>query len=283
MMRFLTRAATAVALICSASMAAALDWGQHFGETRGWEVRQSDMVGCFALSPGTTAINTIFLISPMGNFELLFPTKLPEETEIPVTLDIDGRRYSDTFYAWQGNAHGVFETPLRETVAAGNTMIVSMDGQSYNVPLAGATAALLKLQECWYDLTKPSPDTNRELPVALPSKQGAGPATGQGPAPTVGAVQGIAAEQACLPRNGVASPNVQDMGDITFENRGPVLITVYWVDYAGQGQEMAFLQPGQSVFINSFASHLFYALDGLGACHGPMVEVPFGTSTHAFR
>jgi len=277
--RFFKDVLPALALVASASNAQAFDLGELYATTRGWEVFQSDMYGCKALSPPGSDVLVIMSLVPAGNFELVLPTERADESESPVLIGIDGQEFRDEFIVFEGNAHGVFEAPLREAMAAGNDMYVSFDSyQRLHQPLAGSKAALLKLQDCWYDLIKPSPKTNRALPVALPSLG----APERGGAPVAGQVQ-AAPPSSCLPRNGVASPDVQDWGDITFENRAEVPVTIYWIDWRGDGKETAFLRPGESVFVQSRASHLFYALDALGNCHGDMIEVPLGNTTHVIE
>ncbi|WP_121063688.1 hypothetical protein [Chachezhania antarctica] len=272
--RFFGRVLSAAAITLVATGATAFDIGQHYQSASGWEVHQSDLYGCKALSPRGADLLVIMSLVPAANFELVLPTDKPDEADVHVVIQIDGRIFEDTFFVFEGNAHGPFDTPLREAMAAGNNMFVSIDNsRRLFQPLAGSTAALQTLEACWYDLIKPDPGTNKVLPVALPSKGG-----------PVGAVaSGTAALTSCLPQKGMGSPNAQEPGDITFENRAKIPVTLYWVDQTGAGKEMAFLQPGESVFVQSRASHLFYAVDALGACHGPMVEVPAGNSTHVIE
>ncbi len=253
----------------------AFDMGRHYSDTRGWEVRMSQNTGCIATSPIGSDIATMMVLVPAGNFELVLPTAAPSGAEIPVTLDIDRYSFTDSFYAEDGFAHGVFDTPLREAMAKGRNMTILHDGESFFLPLEGTTAALLKLQECWYDLVQPSANTSRELPVALPSR---GDKTSA--APAVAATQSV---KACPAPGSVASPDVQDWGDITFENRSGVPLTIYWLDWNGQPQNMGTLEVGQNTAITSRASHLFLATDAFGFCHGGVIEVPLGQSTHIIR
>jgi hypothetical protein len=175
----LSNLAIGISLCLAALPAQAVEWGQYYASARNWDVYQSDS-GCMASRPTGEMIDMTMLISPMGNFELLFSTSKPNDSLASVMVSIDGRSTHDEYIAVDGWLHGVFETPLREEMAAGVQVEVMIDGAITMLPLDGVTAALLKLEECWYDLAQPDPNTSRALPVALPSQAG-GVAPGRAP------------------------------------------------------------------------------------------------------
>ncbi|SPF80316.1 VHL beta domain-containing protein [Pseudoprimorskyibacter insulae] len=410
-----------------AAPAQAVDWGQHYASVRDWDVYQSDISGCIAARPSGQMVDMAMLIAPASGFELMFSSSLPNDSLASVLVTIDGRSTHDEYIAVDGWLHGVFDTPLREAMAASSSAEVMIDGLPMTFPMDGVTAALLKLQDCWFDLAQPDPNTSRALPVALPSKSG-GQAPGRAPtrptaAPMVPAVttthydtardwtvhaeqnahgfagcamtrgpgfdlslarfggawtlrfpfnapdgtritadmdldrasaladltvlngvaegeigeswvEGIAlgrrffvslggpqsrislsgtaaaitkveecdmnfgvvpvAQTAvendalrpgpnCPAMGSMRSPNLQDLGNITFINQTDAAINLYWLDFNGMPQEMGGLLPGDIARFNSVAGHYWLARDVHGTCHGGTIEVPFGDTSYEIR
>lgn len=68
------------------------------------------------------------------------------------------------------------------------------------------------------------------------------------------------------PRN-ARSGSGSDRAEITFLNRSPVTLVVYWIDSGGSAKEYARLEPGKSTTISSFISHVWQMRDESGAAY----------------
>ncbi|HHC29825.1 MAG TPA: hypothetical protein ENK80_04575, partial [Rhodobacterales bacterium] len=146
-----------------------------------------------------------------------------------------------------------------------NIMSVGMQGMRYDVSLNGTYAGSLKIVECV-------------------DRRGQVGAAASAPTPSQPVESDTARMGAGCPAYGsYRSPNVQDAGDATFVNRSDRALSIIWIDYDGNNQEMAALQPGESTFVTSHAGHYFLAKDRDGTCHGGVLEVGFPASRFDIR
>ncbi len=83
----------------------------------------------------------------------------------------------------------------------------------------------------------------------------------------------------CPALGSMPSPNVQDLGSVTFVSAADRAVTLYWLDFDGMPVEYAGLLPGEEVSFESYAGHRWIAKDFSWTCHGGVIEVPFGRST----
>lgn len=147
----------ALALLCLAPAARAFDTGTIYGTVRGWTVVQGDK-GCSAFPAGMPVIlNT----PPAGGWQLVFPYASTGEVNIPGIVDVDKVSFDDSFYGDGQYLYGSFEVEMRKIVGAGSRMTALIGDAQYDIDLTGSTAALLKVEECWQNLSGWTPASSR--------------------------------------------------------------------------------------------------------------------------
>jgi len=130
------------------------DQKRLYGSTRGWDVYQS-RIGCEADHPNPQKLLWTLKTPPAGGWEMSLQdlTNAPDDSEYPASVTVDNTRFSDTFFVGEGNIYISLPLKLRLAMRSGNNISMEFDGRSYNYSLAGSTAVLLKLEECWHNLT----------------------------------------------------------------------------------------------------------------------------------
>ena len=125
--------------------------GTVYATVRDWVVVQSDMLGCSAYVEGSPMI---FNTPPAGGWQLVLSNDAGAAPgEYPATIDIDRYSFADTFFVDSQWAYASFPLGLRQAMAAGSVMRAEAGPMTWELTLGGTTAALLKLEECWADLT----------------------------------------------------------------------------------------------------------------------------------
>lgn len=124
--------------------------GRTYATVKGWTVKQSD-TGCSAFQ---APVPVIFNIPPAGGWQLIFPYNVPEEAgDFSGFVDIDKFSFDDSYFGDGTWIYASFPVEMRKTVGKGNRLYAEIGPMVYETDLAGATAALLKLEECWQRLT----------------------------------------------------------------------------------------------------------------------------------
>lgn len=134
------------------SVAQAPDYlgGRIYATVKGWTVKQSD-TGCSAFQ---AAVPVIFNIPPAGGWQLIFPYNVPEEAgDFSGAVDIDKFSFGDSFFGDGTWIYADFPVEMRKTVGKGNRLYAEIGPMIFETDLTGATAALLKLEECWQRMT----------------------------------------------------------------------------------------------------------------------------------
>lgn len=131
--------------------------GTFYATVKGWTVMQNDL-GCSAF---TDTVDVIFNTPPAGGWQLVFPYNIPEgPTEPTGIVDVDKFSFEGTYYGDGTWYYGEFPAEMRKTVGAGQHLHAEIGEMIWDAELTGATAALLKVQECWTMLTGWSPETS---------------------------------------------------------------------------------------------------------------------------
>ena len=136
---------------------------EHFGtniysDVRGWRVVQGKL-GCSAYKPGSGPI-VVFNTPPAGGWQIVYHY-LNTSGDISGIIDIDKASFPQTFYADGEWVYGEFPLNLRLAAKEGHSMYTKIGSVQYEESLSGATAALLKLQECWQQLSGWTPNSNK--------------------------------------------------------------------------------------------------------------------------
>lgn len=140
-------------LIPSALHAEAPDYsvggGTPYASVRGWTVVQSRDFGCSAYPE---AMPVVFNAPPAGGWQLIFPYDGPDG-EYQGSIDVDRYRFSETYFGEAGWMYSSFPLNLRSSVAEGDRLSARIGPMTADLALDGTRAALLKVEECWQDLT----------------------------------------------------------------------------------------------------------------------------------
>ena len=182
-------------------------------------------------------------------------------TETPLRIDAFG---SDLFF--------VMPDGMLDAVRAGSFLRVRVPGvgESARVPLNGTAAATAKIDEC-FNLGGVSPSRPSAMGGGLAgaSGAGAGRALPDGVAPAA-----LAQGQGCPVFGTVASTAGGVLTKLTFVNRAGRPLTLYWIDPGAVPIEMARLEPGQEITMDTATGHV-WVLRGIdGACLGGLIETP---------
>lgn len=129
-----------------------------YGEVRGWRVVQGD-VGCSAYKIGTGA-SPAFNTPPAGGWQIIYRS-FNLSGDVKGVIDVDKASFPQTFYIDSGLAYGEFPINLRLAVKAGDLIKTQIGTAQYEHSLSGATAALLKVQECWQQMSGWTPASNK--------------------------------------------------------------------------------------------------------------------------
>lgn len=125
--------------------------GALYGTVRGWTVVLSEQYGCSAYPE---AMPIVFNTPPAGGWQLILPyTGSAPDGEYQGSIDVDKYSFTDTYFGEGGWLYASFPLEMRKAVADGQTISVHVEPAATELSLAGSTAALLKLEECWQALT----------------------------------------------------------------------------------------------------------------------------------
>jgi len=261
--RFWALAGLCLALISTSATAEP----RLYDSVRGWNVwtvgQGREFLNCYMERSGNQ-FDLLLSRDFTGQWQVGFPTSAQHGA--PVTIDLDVGRYSDVMegYTNRGVAWANVAPDFVEIIAKENDMSVMMQGYGYDVSLSGTYAGALKIVEC----------ANQQGQMA------AAPA----PTPSQPVESGTARMGAGCPAYGsYRSPDVQDAGEIEFVNYTDRAISIIWIDYDGNNQEMAGLTPGESIKYDSPAGHYWLAKDFDGTCHGGVLEVGYPSSYYEIR
>ncbi|MCA0920867.1 hypothetical protein [Pseudooceanicola nanhaiensis] len=265
---------------CLATPVAAQQSNSFYGETRGWYVSAQTtngrFSGCVMERPPVAGQLDILMKRENGQWWIAVPTQLPEGSRATIDMDVD--KYSNVMNGTVQN--GFLAAPMThewvETIGHADRITLYMNSRANEISASGTMAAIQKVDECAINSGR--------------SQQAAAPAPRPMPAPTpapmpmpVPVPQPAVLGANCPAPGSFVSPNMQDWGDITFVNRAGQPLTVYWLDYAGQPQEMGQVPADYQMKIQSIAGHYFVATDASRSCHGGAIEVPFGETSHDLR
>ena len=144
-----------MALLALPTLAQAPDYssatGTVYAVVRDWVVVQSQELGCSAYVEGSPMV---FNTPPAGGWQLLLATTVTVGPgDLAGSIDIDRYSFTDTYYTDGQWVYAGFPLGLRQSIAAGNVMHAEIGPMVWDLTLGGTTAALLKLEECWADLT----------------------------------------------------------------------------------------------------------------------------------
>lgn len=142
--------ATLPALPVLAQQGPRFEDGTFYAEVRGWTVTQGTM-GCTAYHADSPSIylNT----PPAGGWQLAFPYPTQDTLDLPAVIDVDKYSFEDTLYGDGQYLYASFDLPLRKAVGEGNVLFVEAGSTQIRIDLHGTTAALLKVEECWMNMS----------------------------------------------------------------------------------------------------------------------------------
>lgn len=130
--------------------------GRVYDTVRGWVVVQSQDLGCSAYVEGAPMV---FNTPPAGGWQLILAYPTPgREGEFTGTIDVDRYSFADTYFGDGQWIYAPFPLALRRAVAEGRLLRAEIGGMTWELTLGGSTAALLKTEECWANLTGWSAD-----------------------------------------------------------------------------------------------------------------------------
>lgn len=139
--------------------------GEMYGSVRGWSVVKSDLYGCSAYPE---AMPVVLNTPPAGGWQLIFPyADTAPEGDYAGMIHIDNSVFTDTYYGDSQWMYSPFPLVMRKTLAAGQRMTADFGHVDADVGLEGATAAMLKLEECWQSLSGWTPASSRAGTFAL--------------------------------------------------------------------------------------------------------------------
>jgi len=125
--------------------------GEIYASVRGWTVVKSDLYGCSAYPE---AMPIVFNIPPAGGWQLIFPYSTSgTEGDFAGSVDVDKASFTDSYYGDGNWMYSSFPLAMRKAVAEGQRIYANIGPAVADVGLSGATASMLKLEECWQDLT----------------------------------------------------------------------------------------------------------------------------------
>lgn len=155
-MRSFTISLFALALTAGNSIA-----GEYraYASVKGWDIVQGDL-GCVADHPSRGDIQWSILVSPAGNWEVRFDDLAghPDNSDFPVRIIAGDESFTEEYFTHQGAYIGVLPLDQRLALAKGSDVSIQLDGMELKYSLTGSTAALLKLEECWHQLTGYDPN-----------------------------------------------------------------------------------------------------------------------------
>lgn len=157
-MKFIKTTYAALTLIVSTLSTTIIATAENriYANTRGWEVRQDDQIGCTATHPEMGDVLWDILVSPAGNWEIRIEdlAGLPNNTEFLANIIIDNNEiFQETYFTHEGSFIGVLPLNQRLALAKGSSVNFDFNNSNYVYALNGSTAAMLKLEECWHDFT----------------------------------------------------------------------------------------------------------------------------------
>ncbi len=125
--------------------------GTLYATVRDWTVVKSEQFGCSAYPE---AMPIVFNTPPAGGWQLVLPyTSAAAEGEFPGSIDVDKYSFTDTYYGDGVWVYASFPLEMRQAVAEGQNIYVHVGPAETELNLSGSKAALLKVEECWRDLT----------------------------------------------------------------------------------------------------------------------------------
>jgi hypothetical protein len=125
--------------------------GKVYASVRGWTVVQSDRYGCSAYPE---AMPIVFNTPPAGGWQLIFPYSTSGgEGTFAGSIDVDKSSFTEEYYGDGEWMYSSFPLNMRKAVAAGSRIYANIGPAVADVGLDGATAAMLKVEECWQNLT----------------------------------------------------------------------------------------------------------------------------------
>ncbi len=84
-------------------------------------------------------------------------------------------------------------------------------------------------------------------------------------------VSAEARELACRGEGALRSRNSDVSTKARFANRSVEVVTVYWLDFAGERVRYKTLQPGESYTQQTYLTHPWVVVKESGECHGPFL------------
>ncbi|WP_152912471.1 hypothetical protein [Candidatus Rhodobacter oscarellae] len=141
---------------------------QLFAGVRGWHVLiDSDTCIGRRQNGGTGAAEDFEpYVAPSGNWELKLPNTTSRTSgDVNVTLEIDGTTFRDTGVILGSEIHLVFDLRMRHAFRDGYWVTFTVDGHVWERSLYGVTATLLKLEECWNEVSGYDADVSNRAPA----------------------------------------------------------------------------------------------------------------------
>ncbi len=147
--------AAALAFLAGPALAETPDYtaGTTYATVKGWTVKQSQDYGCSAYQNARTVF---FNTPPAGGWQLIFPANGAPDGQFDGVVDVDKFSFTEEetgYFAEAGWIYSGFPLDMRKTVGNGSTLHAEIGGKSWDAPLTGSTAVLLKLEECWQNLS----------------------------------------------------------------------------------------------------------------------------------
>lgn len=258
--------AAALAGSAGTALAQAADEYIPYGQARDWAVSAVKVEGTFARCAAENPNVGFALENSTEGYTLVLSGPPSNPTEYKAYLDISPKSFSVTFYPTADGRYITFLEPkLLNAIKGGQKIAYYMDGGEVTVwPLAGATAALLKLQECV--------ERGGEGGIAAPAA--VAPAPVESDAARLGA--------GCPAPGAQISPRSTTPAKATFVNKSDQAVSIYWIDFKGQIQEMGATLPGETFEAKTFAGHFWLAKDFDGKCHGGIFTAVPGQNRFVF-
>lgn len=274
----------------------------QYGATRGWEVLSGSVNGRFVYCVAEHPNRSVPLrlgnsINQQWQLSILQPlARVREDWQGGIEVDGDNRyaraagsASGDWTVAWLGmGALGAIKD--------GNTMIFGVGKYDFDYNLAGATAAVLKVEECIQNegripLAAAQPQSQlraqpqpRAQPQSQPRAQPRQPANNVAvPRNANGQVienDAYRTGDGCPKIGAVVSPYSTDRAsaefiDQTSHQNGAV--TVYWLDDQGTPYEAGIFDNGM-LNLNTYVGHSFIVKDRNGNCYGGVYKVNPGNN-----
>ena len=154
-------AAAALALMAAPALAQSPDYsvgsGTLYASVKGWSIAKSEQYGCSAY---LDAMQIVINAPPAGGWQLIFPYD-GADGEFQGSIDVDKYSFTETYFGEAGWMYSSFPLGMRQAVGAGRIIHPMIGPVDEVIPLTGSTAAMLKVEECWKELSGWTPASSR--------------------------------------------------------------------------------------------------------------------------